>query len=144
MYYCNMLLLFFFYNATLLDRTRQRFFLLTASLVKILCNCLHQLVSANSSRQFCCSRGLTYNEYVCTCIRTYEHTPAINRIMICLVPPVKRYSMSDSSIEKSTVHRVEHCKATVHAVQSRRTSTRAFIVPIFRLHEIRSGCQPRK
>ena len=45
------------------------------------------------------------------------------------------------SIDKSTVHRVVR---TLHAKLSRRTSTRAFIVPIFKEQEIRSGRRPRK
>ena len=43
------------------------------------------------------------------------------------------------------VYLIDYCRVVLHCMRSkkRRTSTRVFIVPIFNIHEIRSGCRPR-
>ena len=66
------------------------------------------------------------------------------RLLLVVLVVVVLRSMSASSIDdKSTVHLVVHCMQSYSTVRSGAPLVELSL-PILKVHELRSGCQPRK
>ena len=71
-------------------------------------------------------------------VSEWDQGPTTSKRPIKICP----YLHTSTVVSVSTL--LMRARCTLHAKLVRRTSIRAFIVPIFNVHELRSVCQPRK